>query len=125
MKRHLRESFDRLVRDALETVPARFQRYLDDVSIEVEDRPTRELLEKLGIDKAHTLFGVYMGEPLTLRSVEENVRWPSRIVLFRENILSVCRSEADAIREIRTTVLHEIGHHFGMTEEDLDDVGFG
>jgi predicted Zn-dependent protease with MMP-like domain len=71
------------------------------------------------------LLGLYVGRPRTQRSVEDSGALPDVIYLFQRNIESICHSEEELIAQVRKTVLHEIGHHFGMSEEDLDALGYG
>jgi predicted Zn-dependent protease with MMP-like domain len=120
-----RQVFERLVDLALREVPPQFDEYLANVVIDVEDLPDAATCRQLGLADARTLFGQYHGVPLTGRHVEEAARLPDRIVIYQANIERACRSRDDLIAQIRTTVLHEIGHHFGLDEDDLDEVGYG
>ena len=71
------------------------------------------------------MLGLYTGRPLTRRSVEDSGVMPDSILIFQYNIELVCNSRAELVDEVRKTVLHEIGHHFGMNEDDLDALGYG
>ncbi len=71
------------------------------------------------------LLGLYVGRPKTLRSVEDNATMPDVIYLFQNSIEQMCKNSEELIQQVRTTVLHEIGHHFGMTEDDLRKLGYG
>lgn len=117
--------FDELVEEALAELPDPFARRVDEVSLEVMPRPTAAQLKMAGVGSRGLLLGLYHGRPLTVRSVEESGRLPDVIYIFQEPIERVCDSEDDIRRQVRTTVLHEIGHHFGMSEKDLDDLGYG
>jgi predicted Zn-dependent protease with MMP-like domain len=117
--------FATLVERALAGLPAPFSRVLDEVPVEIRDRPTRRELRQLGLEDDQLLLGVYHGRPLTERSVEDSGRLPDVIYVFQEDVELCCESEADLIREVRTTVLHEIGHHFGLDEDELDKLGYG
>jgi predicted Zn-dependent protease with MMP-like domain len=117
--------FARLVERALKDLPAQFARALEEVPIEILPRPTRRQLRELGLDDDELLLGLYVGVPLTERSVEDTGRLPDVIYVFQEDVELVSDSEADLVREVRTTVLHEIGHYFGMDEDDLEKLGFG
>ena len=86
--------------------------------------PSSEDLEEMGIDDPAELLGLYHGTPLTERSVEFAGALPDRITIYQRNIERICRSRREIVEEIRTTVLHEIGHHFGLDEDDLFDVGY-
>lgn len=117
--------FEQLVEQALAEVPEPFATHLEEVAIEVRTRPTRQQLRIAGLDEDHLLMGLYHGNPLTERSVEHSGRMPDVIYIFQEDIELVSETEEDLVREVRTTVLHEIGHHFGMDEDDLDELGYG
>jgi len=117
--------FEQLVERALAELPPQFAEYLDEVPVEIRDRPTRKQLESVGLDEDHLLLGLYDGVPLTQRSVEHSGIRPPVIYIFREDIQLASRDEADLVQQVRTTVLHEIGHHFGMDEHDLDELGYG
>lgn len=117
--------FGELVERALAELPAQFAEHLEEVPIEIRSRPTREQLSRLGLDDDELLLGLYDGIPLTERSVEHSgVRSPV-IYLFQDDIEIASDTEGELIEQVRTTVLHEIGHHFGMDEDDLDELGYG
>jgi predicted Zn-dependent protease with MMP-like domain len=113
-----RADFDLLVAEALDTVPPQFHRYLDNVAVVVEEEPSREDRDKLGLGRGETLFGLYRGTPLTKRDANF-AGLPDTIVIFRGPILRACWSRADAVAQIRATVLHEVGHLFGLSDEQL------
>jgi predicted Zn-dependent protease with MMP-like domain len=117
--------FAELVEKALEELPVEFAQFLEEVPIEVRDLPTRQETGGVKLEPGHLLLGLYRGRPRTLRSVEDTGAMPDVIYIFQEPIQQVCSSEAELIRQVRTTVLHEIGHHFGMNEEDLSRLGYG
>jgi predicted Zn-dependent protease with MMP-like domain len=117
--------FGELVELALEELPAPFATYLDEVTVEVRDRPTPAELRRVGIGKGELLLGLYQGRPRTERSVMDSGAMPDVIYIFREHIEQVCHNETELVDQVRTTVLHEIGHHFGLNEADLDELGYG
>ena len=117
--------FAALVQRALAELPPQFARFIEQVPVEIRTRPTRRQLRELGMDDDELLLGLYVGRPLTERSVEDAGGVPDVIYVFEEDVELASDSEADLIREVRTTVLHEIGHHFGMDEDDLDALGYG
>jgi predicted Zn-dependent protease with MMP-like domain len=119
------DRFGQLVEAALAEVPPPFDEMLAEVPIEVRNRPTREQLRLANVKPGGLLLGLYVGRPRTQRSVEESGTMPDVIHIFQEAIEQVSHSEQDLIRQVRTTVLHEIGHHFGMDEEDLEALGYG
>lgn len=135
-----RDRFDVLVERVLESLPRRLKSLLDEAPLIVEDRPSPGLLQELGIDadEADTLCGLHSGTPLTHRSVEHGHDLPETIHLFREGIVEEAggwelRTDNDGrevggdgrvMDEIRITLLHEIGHHFGLDENDLAELGY-
>ncbi len=117
--------FGRLVEQALADLPAPFAEFLEEVPVEIRARPSRSQLRSLGLEEDELLLGLYHGRPRTERSVEDSGRLPDVIYIFQEDIELASDSDAELIENVRTTVLHEIGHHFGMSEDDLDKLGYG
>ena len=120
-----KQRFAELVEEALRELPEPFAAHLEEVSVEIKDRPTDKQLKDQGLEDDELLLGLYVGHPMTERSVEYSGMLPDAIYVFQEDIELVSRSEKELIQQVRTTVLHEIGHHFGMDENDLDDLGYG
>lgn len=120
-----KNEFAELVERALESIPPPFTEFLEEVAVEIRDRPTRKQLADLGLGEDELLLGLYHGRPRTERSVLDGAHLPDVIFIFQEDIELVSENEQDLIREVRTTVLHEIGHHFGLDEVDLDELGYG
>lgn len=108
------EDFERLVSEALDSVPERLMAMLDNVVVLVE--------AEAPADDPH-LLGLYEGVPLTERG-HDYVALPDTITLFRLPILRACVTDADIVREVRTTVVHEIAHHFGIDDERLGELGW-
>ncbi len=120
MLRMSRAAFEELVAEALDRLPPQFARLLDNVVVVVEDEPTEEDLLEAGLDpEQDTLFGLYQGVNLIERGATYGNVLPDRIVIYRLPLLAECRDRAELVREIRDTVLHEVGHYFGVAEEDL------
>ena len=119
--------FEQLVEQALAELPAQFARHLEEVPVQIMMRPPRRLLRSLGLADNELLLGLYQGASLLTRSETEGrgSPMPNHILIFQEDIELVSNSVDDVVREVRTTVLHEIGHHFGMDEQDLDRLGYG
>lgn len=117
-----RREFVELVREAYQKVPLRMRRALRNVDIAVEEWPDPKTLDLPEGDI--NLFGVYYGVPLPDRQGGDPVL-PDRIVIFRQPILRSCATRREAEREIRVTLLHEVGHCLGMGEDDLDRLGYG
>ncbi len=118
------EEFSQVVREALADLPSALETYMENVCVDVEDLPDAEACAAGESDDPRDLLGLYIGVPLTERSVEDGPHLPDRIVLYQRNLESLCRSRKQLIREIRKTVFHEVGHHFGLDEDELADLGF-
>lgn len=126
MPYHVSKShFCQLVEQALDSLPEQFAGVLEQTPLEVRDRPTAAQRAAAGIGKNSLLLGLYRGRPLTQRNVEDSGTMPDIIYIFQEDVEQACDSEKGLIEQVRITVLHEIGHHFGLSEEDLDDLGYG
>jgi predicted Zn-dependent protease with MMP-like domain len=117
--------FSNLVEQALAELPPEFAAALEEMSVEIRDRPTRAQLKSVGLKSDELLLGLYHGVSRLNRSVEHSGRMPDVIYIFQEDVEQVCNTEQDLVREVRTTVLHELGHHFGLDEDDLDKLGYG
>ncbi|MBI1743051.1 metallopeptidase family protein [Candidatus Acetothermia bacterium] len=112
-----RAHFEELVWQAVESLPPLIKERLENVVIAIEDVPSREIQAEFGDD---LLFGLYQGTPLPERSVWNFEPQPDVIYIFQKNIESVCQTEDQIRDEIRTTVIHEIGHYFGLDEAQLE-----
>ncbi|MBI1940668.1 MAG: metallopeptidase family protein [Acidobacteria bacterium] len=110
-----RKRFDRLVEQALGRLPEAFRKKLTNVAIIVEDRPPREL------GRDDLLMGLFHGVPLTEKSAFYATP-PDRVYLYQKNIEAVCSSDEEIRREIRDTLLHELGHYFGLSEDELQGI---
>jgi predicted Zn-dependent protease with MMP-like domain len=112
------KEFDALVEQALSGVPERFRRYLDNVVVVVEEEPTDEDYDETDTPDEDELFGIFRGAPYfeRERSVTE---LPAQIALFRGPILRSCATRGEAVREIRDTVVHELGHLLGLDDEEM------
>ena len=113
------EEFEALVEQALAGLPEEWAELLDNVAVMVEDEPDPEDLEAMGMDPEEDLLGLYQGVPLDQRDTFYMGALPDRVILYRGPILRACDNRRDVIREIRDTLVHELGHHFGMEEEDM------
>ena len=110
------ERFEQLVEAAVNTIPDELARYIDNVAIVIENEAPA--------DDPH-LLGLYEGVPLTARDSWYIAALPDRIRIFRLPILRMCESQADVVREVYITVVHEIAHHFGIDDDKLHDLGVG
>lgn len=109
--------FERLVEEALDSLPERFAALLDNIVVVVEEEPDASDLDVME-DPDGELLGIYRGTPMTHRSFD-SFRLPDQIAIFRGPILRVARGAAEARRQIRETVIHELGHHFGLGDDDM------
>jgi len=125
------DHFDAMLEEVLQELPAHLKSLLEEVPLVVEDEPTSQDLRRAGARGKDTLCGLYTGIPLTRRSVEHSGTLPDVIRIFRRGILLAatdrrgCTTDSALRRQIRITVLHEIGHHFGLDEADLRRYGYG
>jgi predicted Zn-dependent protease with MMP-like domain len=110
--------FETLVEEALANLPPEFAELLDNVAVVVEEEPTREDREILE-DEGHELLGLYRGVARTQRTYDMLPMLPDQIAIFRRPILRITRTRRDALREIRNTVIHELGHYFGLADHEM------
>ncbi len=115
------EVFRKHVARAVDEIPEEFQAKMENVEILVEDFPDLETMESLGLDSEWDLLGLYVGVPLTEQSVFSVNVMPERIYLYRRPILAAARGRS-VTRLIRDVIIHEIGHHFGFDDEQLDEM---
>ncbi len=116
-----RLAFEKLVQQALRRLPRRFKKKIENISVEVQDRPSRELLEDMGIESG-TLFGLYQGVPLTEREWNFGNVLPDRIVIYQRPIEQAARSNEEIEEIVLETVMHEVGHYFGFSDEELHEM---
>ena len=117
-----RKRFERLVADALEMIPPSFRQAVRNVAVIVEDAPAPELLDDVGIDPPDTLLGLYEGVPLPERDWTHGNALPDRITLFQEPIEAASRNDEEIVVTIGETVIHEFGHYFGLSEEEIEEI---
>jgi predicted Zn-dependent protease with MMP-like domain len=119
------ERFLEIVDEALADLPEEFASLMENVEVAVEQYPSLELLRDMGLPSTQTLLGVYRGVPLTKRSKTWSPLFPDQIVIFQQPIERVCWGDEDRMRrQIRKTVVHEVGHFFGMSEKKLRELGY-
>lgn len=117
-----RERFQRLVEEALRTIPRRFRDEMRNVAVVVEDAPSQALLDEMGFEDGDTLYGLYQGTPLPERTWSEGNRLPDRITIYQQPIEEDAEDTDDAIVIIGETVIHEFGHYFGLSEEEIEEI---
>ena len=116
------DPFEELVAEALDSLPEDIARMMSNVQVVVENEPNVEQLRS--VPPGHTLFGLYHGVPLTKRGIYDHAL-PDKISIFRGPIIRWARTPERIRAQVRRTVIHEIGHHFGMGEAQLHDLGWG
>jgi predicted Zn-dependent protease with MMP-like domain len=116
-----REDFINVAEETLDSLPEEFRSRIQNVAILVEDSPPNQSPPRPG-QQRRLLLGIFHGVPATKKSVFDLSVGPAHIVLYQKNIEAACSSEAEVREQIRLTVMHELGHYFGMTEEQLKDV---
>jgi predicted Zn-dependent protease with MMP-like domain len=117
-----RKEFERRVADALATIPREFRDAMHNIAIVVEDEPSEELLDEMEIEPPDTLFGLYQGVPLTERTSSYGNTLPDRVLIFQGPHERETADEEDLIVCIGETLIHEIGHYFGLSEEEIEEI---
>jgi len=116
-----REHFVKIVEEALDSIPPEFRKRIRNVAVLVEDMQPNQPSPQPG-QRRRLLLGLFHGVPTTKKSVFGLPMGPDHIVLYQKNIEAVCSSEAEVREQIRLTIIHELGHYFGMDESQLKDV---
>jgi predicted Zn-dependent protease with MMP-like domain len=118
------EEFSKVVTEVIGALPKEFRDRLDNVDVVVADYPSRSMMRR--VPRGHMLLGLYQGVPHSHRGPWYGVRpvMPDTITLFKKNIESICSSREAVYHRIRKTLLHEIGHHFSMSDRDLRGIGW-
>ena len=118
-----RNRFEQLVEEALKEIPKRFRKEMRNVAVVVEDDPPQHILDEMEIPPEDTLFGLYQGTPLPQRSWAHGNNLPDRISIYQRPIEEACGDDEDEIRDcVAETVIHEFGHYFGMSEEEIEEI---
>lgn len=131
MNAALRNYFDQQLEEVLEAMPRQVHDLLKQVPLYVEDYPSEKVMRQMSVRHRHHLCGLYTGIPLTERHIEQSGVLSDVIYVFREGVLASVTDAAGRIderelrRQIRITVLHELGHHHGMDEDELRELGYG
>lgn len=117
-----RQEFQRLVEEALNDIPPRFREEMKNIAIVVEDEPSPELLDEMEIEPPDSLYGLYQGTPLTERGWDHGNALPDRITLYQRVIEEDSEDQEDVIVCIAETLIHEVGHYFGLSEEEIEEI---
>jgi predicted Zn-dependent protease with MMP-like domain len=120
-----RAEFRRLVREAIREIPPELLARVHNVDIVIERRPSRWDRQQAGIGPYETLLGLYHGVPLTARGEHYNLVPPDKISIYQEPIEALCATEDEVREQVRVTVLHELAHYFGISDERLHEIGMG
>lgn len=117
--------FRRLVREAIRSIPPEIMARIENVDVVIERRPSERDLRAAGLGPNETLLGLYHGIPLTQRTSSYNLVPPDKISIYQEPIEAICRTNEEVRRQVRTTVLHELAHYFGISDDRLHELGMG
>ena len=117
-----REEFEQVVTEAIDGLPAEFKSKLDNVDVVIEDHPTREIMRRFR--RRGLILGLYQGVPKKMRTSRYALVMPDKISLYKKNIEAICASREQIYAQIRKTLLHEIGHHFSLSDRDLRRLGW-
>ena len=117
-----RAEFEQIVAEALASIPRRFRKAMANIAIVVEQEPSADLLDEMEVAPPDTLFGLYQGTPLTERSWGYGNTLPDRILIFQGPHEREAEDEDDLVGCVGETLIHEIGHYFGLSEEEIEDI---
>ncbi len=117
-----RQRFEELVRRALDELPEEIAERMSNVDIEVQDWPSESQLRSVGVPSGQTLLGLYQGIPLTMRTSGYQMVAPDRITIFQGPLERFSGSDAQLVRQVQSTVIHEMAHHFGISDERLREI---
>ena len=118
-----RDRFERLVQEAVTLIPKRFRREMKNLALVVENEPSGDLLAEMEIEPPDSLYGLYQGVPLPERTWGYGNNLPDRITIFQRPIEEDCDGDEDEVRAvIGETLIHEVGHYFGMSEEEIEEI---
>jgi len=117
-----REQFRALVDEALQTIPEKFRDAMTNIAIVIEDVPNAAQLDEVGLEPPDTLLGLYEGTPLTERQWAHGNVLPDKITLFQRPIEEDSESDDDVVVAIGETLIHEIGHYFGLSEDEIEEI---
>jgi predicted Zn-dependent protease with MMP-like domain len=118
------KEFDRIVKRAIRRIPGEIREHLENILITVQKRPSKELLADMDLPEDEDLLGLFSGDSTLEQSVAEPSLYPATIYLFQEPLEEMCKTKEELEEEIELTVVHEIAHAIGMSEERLTELGY-
>ena len=118
-----RREFEKVVKEAIDALPQEFRDKLENVEFHVLESPNKR--QATGDRRTPSLYGLYEGVPIGDRGSSDAIEYPARVTIFKRAIERDCPTRPEMVKCIQETVLHEIGHHFGFSDEDLDEFGIG
>ena len=118
-----RARFERLVAEALDSLPPEFREKMENVEVVIEAWPSREEVRRMGLPHREALLGLYEGVPLTKRTSGYGLVLPDRITIYQGPVEACCHRAEEVRRQVRQVVMHELGHHFGISDERLRELG--
>ena len=131
MDPHTRRIFDKQLERVLAEMPPLVHELLEKVPLYVEDYPSAHVMKEMGLQYRDDLCGLYTGIPINERSITHSGQLPDVVTIFREGIWSMAADDQGRVapkqlrHDIRITILHELAHHHGLTEEELEELGYG
>jgi predicted Zn-dependent protease with MMP-like domain len=131
MDAHTRRLFDKQLERVLAEMPALVSELLEKVPLYVEDYPSADVMKEMGLEYRDELCGLYTGIPINEQSITHSGQMPDVVTIYREGIWSEAADDQGHVapkqlrHDIRVTILHELAHHHGLTEEELDELGYG
>lgn len=117
-----REKFEKLVEEALAQLPKKFRKYIENLAVIVEESPPREVYRQTRTSPYSIILGLYHGVPFKHRGPYYGNLPPDVIVIYQSPILKMCHSEEDIKQKVKEVVFHEVGHYFGLSDEDLREI---
>ena len=117
-----RAAFERLLVEAVALIPKRFRREIKNLALVVEDEPSLELLDEMEIEPPDSLYGLYQGTPLPERAWGYGNALPDQVTIFQKPIEEDCDDEDDVRAVIGETLIHEVGHYFGLSEDEIQEI---
>jgi len=118
------KDFDRMVKRAIHRIPEELRRHLDNVLISVRKRPSEDMLEEMEVPPGEEPLGYFSGVPIVDQSMTDPPLYSDTIFIFQEPLETMCRTAEELEEEIELTVVHEIAHYFGISEERLEELGY-